>query len=230
VWEWKNEEPFGNNGRNENPSGLGNFEYNLGFAGQYCDKETNTCQNWHRDYDPATGRYRQPDPIGQQGGLNLYGYVGGQPTKYADPTGLIVPALAIPFIGGSIGVGEMGIGLGLAAMLVIPSSSMQCEKDQEQKKESKCSAPTEQNIRRVLDTSNMMSYQQSVSMRNVQGMVATIAAGGSLPAMWADGNKIVDGNHRYVAWVLCNQSPAIQPWTAPLTKTPVPMRNLQIVP
>jgi len=51
------------------------------------DQETNLNYNYFRDYDPATGRYVQSDPIGLRGGINTYSYVGGQPLKYADPTG-----------------------------------------------------------------------------------------------------------------------------------------------
>jgi RHS repeat-associated protein len=47
--------------------------------------------NYYRDYDPTTGRYLQPDPIGLAGGLNLYGYVGANPLRYSDQFGLIVP-------------------------------------------------------------------------------------------------------------------------------------------
>ena len=34
--------------------------------------------NYFRDYEPAIGRYVQADPIGIDGGLNLYAYVGGK--------------------------------------------------------------------------------------------------------------------------------------------------------
>ncbi len=47
------------------------------------------CYNWHRFYDPDTGRYITADPIGLEGGLNLYSYVYGDPVNLTDPTGQI---------------------------------------------------------------------------------------------------------------------------------------------
>jgi len=62
--------------------------YHLGFPGQYLDLETGFYYNIHRDYDPSTGRYLQPDPIGLMGGANRYGYVGQSPVMSVDPLGL----------------------------------------------------------------------------------------------------------------------------------------------
>src|SRR5437667_11741599 len=42
----------------------------------------------HRYYGPATGRFTQEDPIGLAGGLNLYGFAGGDPVNFSDPFGL----------------------------------------------------------------------------------------------------------------------------------------------
>ena len=48
--------------------------------------------SWHRFYDPTTGRYITPDPIGFGGGdVNLYVYVGGNPVNRIDPEGLESP-------------------------------------------------------------------------------------------------------------------------------------------
>jgi hypothetical protein len=42
----------------------------------------------NRYYDPNTGRFTQEDPIGLAGGLNLYGFAGGDPVNFSDPFGL----------------------------------------------------------------------------------------------------------------------------------------------
>ena len=39
-------------------------------------------------YDPETGHFTQEDPIGLAGGMNLYGFAGGDPVNFSDPTGL----------------------------------------------------------------------------------------------------------------------------------------------
>ena len=41
-------------------------------------------------YDPDQGRWLSRDPIGENGGLNLYGYVLNQPIRFVDPLGLDV--------------------------------------------------------------------------------------------------------------------------------------------
>ena len=59
------------------------------FLGQYFDPESSLCYNRYRYYDPLLGRYTTPDPIGFEGGTNLYAY-GPNPINWVDPLGLQV--------------------------------------------------------------------------------------------------------------------------------------------
>ena len=67
---------------------VGTITNNLRFPGQYYDAETGLHYNWNRYYNPDTGRYLSPDPIGLEGGLNLYAYVENDPVNWMDPEGL----------------------------------------------------------------------------------------------------------------------------------------------
>ncbi len=71
------------------------------MTGQYFDSESNLFYNYFRYYDPSTGRYITSDPIGLEGGLNTFGYVGGSPLSYVDSYGL--NPLAITAGAGAIG-------------------------------------------------------------------------------------------------------------------------------
>jgi RHS repeat-associated protein len=83
VWEAEYK-PFGQAKLNPNSKVVNNFR----FAGQYYDDETGLHYNFHRYYDPKTGRYLTPDPIGLIGGINIYNYVFNNPINLIDPFGL----------------------------------------------------------------------------------------------------------------------------------------------
>ena len=64
-----------------------------------------------RAYDPELGRWLSADPIGEAGGLNLYGYVGGNPVNYRDPLGLEIAGGEEISEYVELGVGVIGEGL-----------------------------------------------------------------------------------------------------------------------
>ena len=95
VWS-ADYKPFGQAGITVNT-----LENNFRFPGQYYDEETALHYNWHRYYDPGTGRYLTPDPIGLAGGINLFSYASNSPIIHVDPRGLrkMIPWVPIYKIG-----------------------------------------------------------------------------------------------------------------------------------
>ncbi|WP_243787297.1 RHS repeat-associated core domain-containing protein, partial [Pseudomonas amygdali] len=123
LWRW-NSDAYGVGAPEEDVDGDGKATtIALRFPGQIYDAQTQLSYNYHRDYNPDTGRYVQSDPIGLGGGLNTYAYVEGNPIRYIDPKGQsiwIVPAAEAGATAGSFvcpGVGTvvgaaLGVGLG----------------------------------------------------------------------------------------------------------------------
>ncbi|MEX5367040.1 RHS repeat-associated core domain-containing protein [Acinetobacter haemolyticus] len=72
---------------------VGTVTFNLRFPGQYYDQGTGQFYNHNRYYNPELGRYMEPDPIGLEGGLNPYAYVGSNPVMFTDSTGLVLDML-----------------------------------------------------------------------------------------------------------------------------------------
>ncbi len=133
-WRWDNSDPFGANVASEDPDGdFLKLAYPLRFAGQYFDRDTGRHYNYHRDYDPGTGRYIQSDPAGLPGGINLYAYAGGDPISAKDPTGLNNPGTAGAYHSNAIleilGGGSSGASdPGLPATSDIPSAARWMER------------------------------------------------------------------------------------------------------
>lgn len=89
VWRAKYE-PFGKADEIEDPDGdTATFSLSVRFPGQYEDAETGWHYNYLRHYDPATGRYLEPDLLGVTGSAHLYSYVRSNPINLKDPFGLV---------------------------------------------------------------------------------------------------------------------------------------------
>ncbi len=58
------------------------------FTGAFYDNRTALSNLRFRWYSSALGRFLQADPIGISGGANIYSYVGNDPIRYSDPSGL----------------------------------------------------------------------------------------------------------------------------------------------
>lgn len=67
---------------------IGSANLDLRFPGQRFQSETGLHYNWHRHYDPTTGRYLQPDPLGMPDGPSRWSYALNSPLMKVDPTGL----------------------------------------------------------------------------------------------------------------------------------------------
>lgn len=61
----------------------------IGKWGYYTDSETGMIMCTHRYYDPYSGRFITRDPIGYDGGVNLYTYVKNRPSTRVDPSGYV---------------------------------------------------------------------------------------------------------------------------------------------
>lgn len=90
VWTWDLAgEAYGTTAPNQNPDGdAAQFVFNMRFPGQRYDSAPGLNYNYFRDYEADTGRYVESDPIGLEGGISTFGYVGGNSMIRTDPLGL----------------------------------------------------------------------------------------------------------------------------------------------
>ncbi len=69
---------------------MGGVWWRLGFSTKYTDDETGLVYYGYRYYSPELGRWLNRDPIEEEGGLNLYGFVGNDPVNAYDLLGQMI--------------------------------------------------------------------------------------------------------------------------------------------
>ena len=81
------------------------------FSTKYFDAETNTVHYRFRDYSPANGKWLSRDPIGEQGGVNLYQVLSNNVINNIDIYGLYKKCISVSLPIGSGSNGSIsGIG------------------------------------------------------------------------------------------------------------------------
>ena len=66
----------------------GTFDSDFGFTGHYLHAPSGLHFAPFRAYSAEFGRWISRDPIEEEGGVNLYGYVASNPVNWVDPLGL----------------------------------------------------------------------------------------------------------------------------------------------
>jgi RHS repeat-associated protein len=84
----------------------GDAETVVGYTGHHHHGKSGLVLTWYRAYDPNTGRWLSRDPIEEDGGLNLYGYVSNNPLNAWDRLGLEV---TVGLYEGASGFGHIGV-------------------------------------------------------------------------------------------------------------------------
>jgi RHS repeat-associated protein len=70
------------------PGNDSDFDWNFLFHAEFQDQATGWMNYGYRYHAPELGRWLSRDPIGEEGGLNLYGFVGNGPIRWVDYLGL----------------------------------------------------------------------------------------------------------------------------------------------
>jgi RHS repeat-associated protein len=89
------------------------------YAGLFAQPHTGLLLSTTRAYNPANGKWLNVDSIREQGGINLYGYVNGNPVNAVDPEGLQAVPIPHPAV--------IGVGIIAAAIAMCQAASDQAK-------------------------------------------------------------------------------------------------------
>ncbi|HTB81290.1 MAG TPA: RHS repeat-associated core domain-containing protein [Opitutaceae bacterium] len=94
----------------------GDLDSDFGFDGMYYHSASGLYFTLHRAYDPVLGRWTQPDPAGEAGGINLFQFVRNDPINLTDLLGLWVPPSSMHGSNNTGSAGEYWSGVGNAGL------------------------------------------------------------------------------------------------------------------
>jgi RHS repeat-associated protein len=94
----------------------GRLSTDFRYAGMFYLQEAGLYLTQYRAYDPNTGRWLSRDPIAENGGINLYTYVGENPINWNDPSG------RCPWCVGAL----IGAGLDIGLQLLTNGGNVNC--------------------------------------------------------------------------------------------------------
>ena len=173
----------------------GTMSADFGYTGLYIHQPSGLNLAPYRAYSALLGRWISRDPLGEAGGINLYGYVSNSPVRFVDPWGLIsTPATGryegTPTAGGvatafgegaAAGAAAIGVGAATAAVVgalaadttVTAAATLSAEEA-----EALNAATSSEEIRGILADSlyrNGYSPEEIMSMMNANGRGEAIA-------------------------------------------------------
>ena len=95
------------------------------FSSKYHDDESDLVYYGHRYYSLTFQRWLNRDPLGEEGGLNLYGFVDNNPVNATDALGLVsslnfVPASELAWMFGSGAAFSGGLSIGMQKLAADP--------------------------------------------------------------------------------------------------------------
>ncbi len=96
-------DPYGGRTRIYGPS-----DVDFGYTGHYHHAPSGLNLTLYRAYNPVFGRWLSRDPIGEEGGVNLYGYVENDPVDNTDSLGLETDTIEVTKSDGSWDQSNLG--------------------------------------------------------------------------------------------------------------------------
>ena len=99
------------------------------FSTKYQDDASGLVYYGHRYYSPTFQRWLNRDPLGEEGGLNLYGFVDNNPINATDALGLVsslnfVPASELAWMLGASAAFDAGLSIGMQKVMAGPCDEL----------------------------------------------------------------------------------------------------------